>query len=31
MLKDGRTGRADTTEDVRSDSGFARHAFGAQF
>ena len=31
MLKDGRTGRADTTQDVRSDSGFARHAFGAQF
>ncbi len=31
MLKDGRTGRADTTEDVKSDSGFARHAFGAQF
>jgi xanthine dehydrogenase YagR molybdenum-binding subunit len=31
MLKDGRTGRADTTEDVRGDSGFARHAFGAQF
>jgi xanthine dehydrogenase YagR molybdenum-binding subunit len=31
MLKDGRAGRADTTEDVRSDRGFARHAFGAQF
>ncbi len=31
MLKDGRTGRADTTQDVKSDSGFARHAFGAQF
>ena len=31
MLKDGRTGRADTTQDVASDSGFARHAFGAQF
>jgi xanthine dehydrogenase YagR molybdenum-binding subunit len=31
MLKDGRTGHADTTEDVENDSGFARHAFGAQF
>jgi xanthine dehydrogenase YagR molybdenum-binding subunit len=31
MLKDGRAGRADTTEDVQADSGFARHAFGAQF
>jgi xanthine dehydrogenase YagR molybdenum-binding subunit len=24
-------GTADTTEDVKGDSGFARHAFGAQF
>ncbi|MGI8452034.1 MAG: xanthine dehydrogenase family protein molybdopterin-binding subunit, partial [Streptosporangiaceae bacterium] len=31
MLKDGRAGHADTTEDVQADSGFARHAFGAQF
>ncbi|MBC6460659.1 xanthine dehydrogenase family protein molybdopterin-binding subunit [Actinomadura sp. HBU206391] len=31
MLKDGTKGSADTTEDVAADSGFARHAFGAQF
>jgi xanthine dehydrogenase YagR molybdenum-binding subunit len=31
LLKDGHTGRADTTEDIKADSGFARHAFGAQF
>jgi xanthine dehydrogenase YagR molybdenum-binding subunit len=31
MLKDGHSGRADTTEDVKGDTGFARHAFGAQF
>ena len=31
LLKDGQTGRADTTEDIKADSGFARHAFGAQF
>jgi xanthine dehydrogenase YagR molybdenum-binding subunit len=31
LRKDGREGAADTTEDVRADSGFARHAFGAQF
>lgn len=31
LRKDGTVGQADTTEDVRADSGFARHAFGAQF
>ena len=31
LLKDGQEGSADTTEDVKADSGFARHAFGAQF
>ena len=31
LRKDGTAGSADTTEDVRADSGFARHAFGAQF
>ena len=31
LLKDGQAGRADTTEDIKADSGFARHAFGAQF
>ncbi|GAA2080192.1 xanthine dehydrogenase family protein molybdopterin-binding subunit [Actinomadura alba] len=31
MLKNGAVGSADTTEDVEADSGFARHAFGAQF
>ena len=31
LRKDGTTGRADTTEDIRADSRFARHAFGAQF
>ena len=31
LLKNGREGSADTTEDVAADSGFARHAFGAQF
>jgi xanthine dehydrogenase YagR molybdenum-binding subunit len=31
LLKNGAEGTADTTEDVESDSGFARHAFGAQF
>jgi xanthine dehydrogenase YagR molybdenum-binding subunit len=31
MLKNGAEGTADTTEDVEADSGFARHAFGAQF
>ncbi len=31
LRKDGSTGHADTTEDIRADSGFARHAFGAQF
>jgi xanthine dehydrogenase YagR molybdenum-binding subunit len=31
LRKDGTMGRADTTEDIQADSGFARHAFGAQF
>ena len=31
LLKNGSEGAADTTEDVRADAGFARHAFGAQF
>jgi xanthine dehydrogenase YagR molybdenum-binding subunit len=31
LLKTGSEGAADTTEDVRGDTGFARHAFGAQF
>jgi xanthine dehydrogenase YagR molybdenum-binding subunit len=31
LRKDGAVGQADTTEDIRADSGFARHAFGAQF
>ena len=31
LLKNGREGSADTAEDVAADSGFARHAFGAQF
>jgi xanthine dehydrogenase YagR molybdenum-binding subunit len=31
LLKDGERGTADTTEDVAADSGFSRHAFGAQF
>jgi xanthine dehydrogenase YagR molybdenum-binding subunit len=31
LLKDGQHGSADTTQDVASDSGFARHSFGAQF
>jgi len=31
LLKDGTEGTADTTEDVQAGSGFARHAFGAQF
>jgi xanthine dehydrogenase YagR molybdenum-binding subunit len=31
LLKNGETGTADTTEDVEADTGFARHAFGAQF
>ncbi|MDN3359604.1 xanthine dehydrogenase family protein molybdopterin-binding subunit [Actinomadura sp. DC4] len=31
LLKNGDTGTADTTEDVEADTGFARHAFGAQF
>jgi xanthine dehydrogenase YagR molybdenum-binding subunit len=31
LLKNGSEGAADTTEDVRGDAGFARHAFGAQF
>ncbi len=31
LLKDGRHGRADTSAEVAGDSGFARHAFGAQF
>jgi xanthine dehydrogenase YagR molybdenum-binding subunit len=32
LLKtEGAEGTADTAEDVKGDSGFARHAFGAQF
>jgi xanthine dehydrogenase YagR molybdenum-binding subunit len=31
LLKNGREGSADTAEEVAADSGFARHAFGAQF
>lgn len=31
LLKDSLHGSADTTRDVASDSGFARHSFGAQF
>jgi xanthine dehydrogenase YagR molybdenum-binding subunit len=31
LRKHGSEGAADTTEDVRGDTGFARHAFGAQF
>jgi xanthine dehydrogenase YagR molybdenum-binding subunit len=31
LLKNGCEGSADTTQDVAGDSGFARHAFGAQF
>ncbi len=31
LLKNGEHGTADTTEDVEADSGFSRHAFGAQF
>jgi xanthine dehydrogenase YagR molybdenum-binding subunit len=31
LKNEGAEGTADTTEDTRSDSGLARHAFGAQF
>jgi xanthine dehydrogenase YagR molybdenum-binding subunit len=31
LLKNGTEGTADTTQDVQADSGFGRHAFGAQF
>jgi xanthine dehydrogenase YagR molybdenum-binding subunit len=31
LLKNGSHGSADTAEDVKGDSGFARHSFGAQF
>jgi xanthine dehydrogenase YagR molybdenum-binding subunit len=31
LLKNGDRGTADTTEDVEADTGFSRHAFGAQF
>jgi xanthine dehydrogenase YagR molybdenum-binding subunit len=31
LLKNGVEGTADTTEDVEAASGFAQHAFGAQF
>jgi xanthine dehydrogenase YagR molybdenum-binding subunit len=31
LLKNGERGSSDTTEDVEADSGFSRHAFGAQF
>jgi Molybdopterin-binding domain of aldehyde dehydrogenase len=31
LKNEGDLGRADTAEDVKADSRFARHAFGAQF
>lgn len=31
LLKDGKHGSADTTQDVARDEGWARHSFGAQF
>ena len=31
LKNEGATGSGDTAEDVAADSGFARHAFGAQF
>ena len=31
LKKNGDTGTADTAEEIKGDSGFARHAFGAQF
>ena len=31
LKNEGAMGSADTAEDVAADSGFARHAFGAQF
>ncbi|MFC7586982.1 xanthine dehydrogenase family protein molybdopterin-binding subunit [Nonomuraea antimicrobica] len=31
LRRDGKEGRADTTEEIRSDAPLARHAFGAQF
>ncbi|GAA2851388.1 xanthine dehydrogenase family protein molybdopterin-binding subunit [Nonomuraea rubra] len=31
LLRDGKEGRADTTDEVKADSELARHAFGAQF
>jgi xanthine dehydrogenase YagR molybdenum-binding subunit len=31
LKNEGAVGRGDTAEDVAADSGFARHAFGAQF
>ncbi|MFC4120717.1 xanthine dehydrogenase family protein molybdopterin-binding subunit [Nonomuraea zeae] len=31
LRKDGKEGRADTTEEIKGDARLARHAFGAQF
>ncbi|WP_043620036.1 xanthine dehydrogenase family protein molybdopterin-binding subunit [Nonomuraea candida] len=31
LRRDGREGRADTTEEIKRDAELARHAFGAQF
>jgi xanthine dehydrogenase YagR molybdenum-binding subunit len=31
LMKNGEEGTGDTAEDVEADSGFSRHAFGAQF
>ncbi|MEV4088410.1 molybdopterin cofactor-binding domain-containing protein, partial [Nonomuraea fuscirosea] len=31
LKRDGKEGRADTTEEIKGDAELARHAFGAQF
>ncbi|MCF6468754.1 xanthine dehydrogenase family protein molybdopterin-binding subunit [Nonomuraea sp. MG754425] len=31
LMRDGKEGRADTTEEIKADAKLARHAFGAQF
>ncbi|TMS00562.1 xanthine dehydrogenase family protein molybdopterin-binding subunit [Nonomuraea basaltis] len=31
LMKNGKEGRADTTEEIKAESELARHAFGAQF
>ncbi|MFI7701097.1 xanthine dehydrogenase family protein molybdopterin-binding subunit [Nonomuraea sp. NPDC049480] len=31
LMKNGKEGRADTTEEIKGESELARHAFGAQF